>query len=622
MAPQLRETLLKLQAIGGHMRGSKRQLRWGPFAVIFLAAQLGACNCGAHTGAAGDGGHDGGSTGASTGASGGGCGLRTCASAKANCGPIGDGCGDIIQCGTCPGSQDCGAGGPNVCGTGGATGGGSGGGSGGGTGAACTNLCLQQQSCGAGKTTSVTGTVFAATNPTNGFGNPDPLPNALVYVPNGPLEPFPDSVTCDPCGAPASGSPLVSTVSSADGGFELDDVPVGTDIPLVVQIGRWRREVSIDTSGAPCANTVLTPDQTRMPRNHTEGDIPRIAMVTGNVDALECVLRKMGIDDQEFTAPGVPDAGRVQIYVADDGKGNLGASDATGTAPPESTLTSSPATLGQYDMVLFACVGAQVNQNAADQQNVIEYANDGGRIYATHYSYVWLDDDAPFSTTADWAVAGEQQQNATEQVDVNTAFARGALLSDWLEIVGASTTPGVIPLAYLRNDFTASNAPSETWLTWDTGGGGGNGGNGGGADWPIHYTFDTPVGAPAADQCGRVVFSDFHVENASTNGTDFPNECLPDVPMTPQEKVLEFMLFDLSSCVLTSTPGGGTCVPQTCAQLGYNCGLAGDGCGNVINCTAGGASCFEGGNCGCADGGICGGAGQGNVCGVPTGGFE
>jgi hypothetical protein len=74
--------------------------------------------------------------------------------------------------------------------------------------------------------------------------------------------------------------------------------------------------------------------------------------------------------------------------------------------------------------------------------------------------------------------------------------------------------------------------------------------------------------------------------------------------------------------VLTSTPGGGICIPETCAGLGLDCGLTGDGCGNVINCTAPGATCFEGGNCGCADGGTCGGGGQANVCGVPSGGFE
>jgi hypothetical protein len=40
----------------------------------------------------------------------------TCASVGANCGPMADGCGGSIDCGTCSGLQVCGFATPNVCG--------------------------------------------------------------------------------------------------------------------------------------------------------------------------------------------------------------------------------------------------------------------------------------------------------------------------------------------------------------------------------------------------------------------------------------------------------------------------------------------------------------------------
>src|SRR4051812_38824080 len=88
---------------------------------LVLASLLSIAGCGGDqsgNGADGTGSDDGGGgPDLNAGIDGGGCGLRTCASAKANCGPIGDGCEGLIDCGTCTAPQTCGGGGtPSVCG--------------------------------------------------------------------------------------------------------------------------------------------------------------------------------------------------------------------------------------------------------------------------------------------------------------------------------------------------------------------------------------------------------------------------------------------------------------------------------------------------------------------------
>jgi len=81
--------------------------------------------------------------------------------------------------------------------------------------------------------------------------------------------------------------------------------------------------------------------------------------------------------------------------------------------------------------------------------------------------------------------------------------------------------------------------------------------------------FDTPVAA-TGNQCGRVLFNEYHVEAVSgDNGLQFPNECTSGVAMTPQEKLLEYSLFEL-----TNDGGAFTLTPATQAfgaeAVGFN----------------------------------------------------
>ncbi|HSS01758.1 MAG TPA: hypothetical protein VLM79_32095, partial [Kofleriaceae bacterium] len=66
-------------------------------------------------------------------------------------------------------------------------------------------------------------------------------------------------------------------------------------------------------------------------------------------------------------------------------------------------------------------------------------------------------------------------------------------------------------------------------------------------------------------------------------------------------------IIQCGSCPVEQACVGGTCTsgctPKTCAQLNYNCGEATDGCGDVIQCGA------------CNSPQTCGGGGVANQCG-------
>lgn len=532
------------------------------------------------------------------------CTAKTCAAEGAQCGYISDGCGALLDCGQCQAPLECGVLNPNHCDD-----------TRGGTATnPCANpstgFCPQLADCSnAASDTTVTGTVLAP----NGTL---PIPNALIYVPNGStsspygITAFVDGVGNGACECSVSGNPLVSTTSNVDGSFTLTGVPVGEDIPLVIQLGRWRRLVTIPRV-AECSVTPVSATLTNLPTRQAMGSemdaIPLIAMSTGSVDALECVLRKMGIEDSQFSNAG--GTGRIRFYRDNGASCTDGHGSCKGITPDYDQLTGSQAEIDQYDALVFPCNGSahdisstRKNRVLAAASNTSAYVNKGGRAFFTHFSYSWLYNQQPSinlpwrSTTDTRAVdspSSDTHHDPATAVRIDTTFGRGQTFAEWLGQNAVDALSNVSPPEIevyesrwnMRNLSTWDNTGSaQRWAYYPN-------------DSPnpaiMHVTFDTPWGEPAEKQCGRVLYSDFHVTTAALSGSScaqtrsgarttnctFPDECSGD--FTAQEKVLAYFMFDMTSCV---QPPELHCTPKTCRDLGEVCGPQGDGCGGALDC--------------------------------------
>jgi hypothetical protein len=442
-----------------------------------------------------------------------------------------------------------------------------GGSSSGGPAPTCTNgqtgwQCKVDTSC---KTpTTLTGKVFDP-------AGANPLYNVVVFIPDDPTTLpaiTPGTHTCNTCDV-SIGNYVVAGQTAVDGSFSISPVPTGTQVPVTVQVGKWRRTTYVNITN-DCGTNAVQDGVLHLPGKRADGDMPQIALLTGGCDDMGCFLTGMGVDPSEFEAPPATlsataphNGGRVDVYTGTTLAQTAAAGLSNGTAGNcysggGCPLWASQSSFEYYDMALFSCECGENNQTkpSASMGYLRDWLDEGGKVFASHYQYTWFKNNpsADLQGVATWLTSGASDPVQTPE-DVNTTFFKGNIYGEWLKNVGALTSAGPPPSIDMAPVATSvssvnSKAPQATtqWIydpsTQDT----------------KYMSFGTPIGGapPSGDAgesgpqyCGKAVFTDLHAGgNLLSTVMEVPGGCNSNAgKLSGQEKALEFLFFDLSACV-------------------------------------------------------------------------
>ena len=254
--------------------------------------------------------------------------------------------------------------------------------------------------------------------------------------------------------------------------------------------------------------------------------------------------------------------------------------------------------------------------------------NRGGRFFASHWSSYWLTrggTNNSLRASASWSDSTGASDTATGRLSIGRPRANAARIrtfARWLHANSAMSvnfdgdgepSSGTFTILFPRDMVDGISDFSEEWVYRNVSN----------SARIQQFSFNTPYGASAANACGRVTFSGFHVAGSSTPGRGyFPGHCGGN-ELSAQEKILAYMLFDLAACI----SDGEDIEPPVCTPLPHEflcgegaCGEVPDGCGGLHDCNKQPLSCAElGAECGypsdsCGGFASCGGCAPHHVC--------
>jgi hypothetical protein len=380
----------------------------------------------------------------------------------------------------------------------------------------------------------------------------DPVPRAVVWIPTGALAAPPAGLTCDTCASSPPGS-LASAFTRTDGFFSLSGVPAGADVTVVAELGRFRRVVHVKVEA--CKQNVVPPDPgsagLRLPGKDLalgpDDRAPHVAVATGDYDQIECVLKRMGIE-------------QFDLY-NDRNPGTL----LPATIGEFAALLDDPAKLATYHIVIVNCTAAQFEDAMAKpsvRQHLEAYIGAGGRLFATDWAYDVINQvpefapyvcfaaggvtgPAPMTTCPDMPAA-PRAAHSTKAYDTAAQIVDPDLLA-WLMRIPGALVNNQVPIRYnfvvIAQTGDALH-PAKTWA------------KGLAEDptalpmlskgiRPLTVTFDYK-------QCGRVHYSTYNTEPSDvvpdTADARYPS-CGNRTEFNAQERLLEYLVFEVAQCI-------------------------------------------------------------------------
>ena len=427
-----------------------------------------------------------------------------------------------------------------------------------------TQQCVN--ACSGGGETTVTGTVYDP-------AGKNPLYGIVVYVPSETPAAITTGASCYSCNSLYTGNPIAYAVTDSAGKFTIHGVPDGANIPLVVQVGKWRMQYTLPSVTACQANdsgallndeaqAAEQPHGRRHPEHRHRDRRRRLARVPAAPHRRRRVrVRTRGrAAPDAFTSstatagptrrpPGPTRGARSGTRSRTSWRTTSRCSPARGTrrratataAPsrPRCSRRSSttPRTAAACSRRTTTTTGSTRARSAAEPGHVAD-----GRPALRHRSERHHPDDAArrpaLPARRRDAAVDDQRQRAHERRAAHRASAPQRARHGGQHGVasrGSRRTPRRIRRA--RPSTSRSTRPSAS--------------------------------APD-EQCGRVVYSDLHVGAASGDYGGYTdnipaNAIVPtgcgDGDLSPQEKALEFMLFDLSGCITPPDQGAGGLPP-------------------------------------------------------------
>ncbi len=432
-------------------------------------------------------------------------------------------------------------------------------------------------------TTSISGRVFDP-------AGKNPVYDVAVFVPFKAPSPMPAGLTCNCSELYTGGFVGQYALTDATGAFTISPAPAsktGGSVPLVLQIGKWRTQTSVQVKCGvnnaiadgllrlPSRSPSTSASPSTDPNGAATGDIPSLAISTGGADTLECLLTRIGVSENEYT-PGASTAKKIHIF-----QGSPTSAPTMAGAPLSyQSLWDSPTDLSPYDAVLLSCEGAPTTN--PNSQALYTYATMGGRVFASHYHYQWFL-GSPWPNLGTWYTDNQNQlTNPTYGIIPSTLpngvpFPQGQAMKTFLGSVGSLNDAGELAIVQARHNVDIQmNNVGVPWMYFDPNN----------SSFPpntvfdpvtakstLYFSYDT-MAAQGEGSCGRVVYSDLHVggnsgdygEGANSSGppsgqTDVPTGCNAGVNLSDQEKALEFMLFDLTSCLAPPGSDAGVQIP-------------------------------------------------------------